>query len=69
MSKEFDTFCKDLGIVLNFSSGYDHSTNQAEHAVRTVKYLMKRCDSAGVHWRIALLKFHCTPGPDGESPE
>ena len=67
-SKEFDTFCKDLGIVLNFSSGYHHSANQAEHAVRTVKDLMKRCDSAGVHWRIALLQFLCTPGPDGESP-
>ena len=25
---------------------------------------MKRCDSAGVHWRIALLKFLDTPGPD-----
>ena len=28
---------------------------------------MKRCDSAGVHWRIALLEFLCTPGPGGES--
>ena len=28
---------------------------------------MKRCDSAGVHWRTALLKFLYTPGPDGES--
>ena len=68
VSKEFDTFCKDLGIVLNFSSGYHHSANQAEHAIRTVKDLMKRCDSAGVQWRIALLKFLCTPGPDGVSP-
>ena len=68
VSKEFDTFCKDLGIVLNFSSGYHHSANQAEHAVRTVKDLMKRYDSVGVYWRIALLKFLCTPGPDGVSP-
>ena len=30
VSKEFDTFCKDLGISLNFSSGYHHSANQAE---------------------------------------
>ena len=30
--------------------------------------LMKHCDSAGVHWRIALLEFLCTPGPDGISP-
>ena len=68
VSKEFDIFCKDLGIVLNFSSGYHHSSNQAECAVRTVKDLMKRCDSVGVHWRIALLKFLYTPGPDGVSP-
>ena len=68
VSKEFDTFCKDLGIVLNFSSGYHHSANQAEHAIRTVKDLMKRCDSASVHWRIALLEFLYTPGPDGVSP-
>ena len=68
VSKEFDTFCKDLGIVLNFSSKYHHSTNQAEHAVRMVKDSMKHCDSAGVHWHIALLEFLCTPGPDGISP-
>ena len=68
MSKEFDTFCKDLGISLNFSLGYHHSANQAERAVHTVKDLMKCCNSAGVHWHIALLEFLCTPGPDGHSP-
>ena len=68
VSKEFDTFCKDLEIVLNFFSGYHHPANQAECAIRTVKDLMKRCDSAGVHWRIALLEFLCTPGSDGVSP-
>ena len=68
VSKEFDTFCKDPGIVLNFSSGYHHSANRAECAIRTIKDLMKRCDSTGVHWRIALLEFLCTPGPDGVSP-
>ena len=30
LSKEFDAFCKDLGISLNFSSGYHHSANQAK---------------------------------------
>ena len=44
VSKDFDTFCKDLGIFLDFSSGYHHSANQAECAVRTVKDLMKKCD-------------------------
>ena len=29
---------------------------------------MKYCNSAGVHWHIALLQFLCTPGPDGRSP-
>ena len=29
--------------------------------------LSGQCDSAGVHRRIALLEFLCTPGPDGES--
>ena len=53
---------------MNFSSEYHHSANQAERAIRTVKDLMKRCDSAGVHWRIALLEFLCIPGPDGVSP-
>ena len=28
---------------------------------------MKRCNSACVHWHIAL-EFLCTPGPDGCSP-
>ena len=30
VSKEFHTFCKDLAISLNFSSGYHHPANQAE---------------------------------------
>ena len=63
VSNAFGIFCKDLGISLNFSSGYHHSANQAKHAVYTVKDLTKCCNSAGVHWRIALLKFLCTPGP------
>ena len=45
-----------------------HSANHAERAKHTVKDLMKHCNSTGVHWRIALLEFLCTPGPDSESP-
>ena len=41
VSKDFNQFCLDLGIHLNFSSGYHHSANQAERAVHTVKDLMK----------------------------
>ena len=51
-----------------FSSRYHHSANQAERAVRTVKDLMKYCYSASVHWRLALLEYLCTPGPNGISP-
>ena len=40
----------------------------AEWAVRTIKDLMHRCYSAGVHWRLALIEFLSTPGPDGKSP-
>ena len=29
---------------------------------------MKHCNSAGVHWHVALLEFLFTPGPDGHSP-
>ena len=36
--------------------------------MHTVKDLMKRCNSAGVHWGTGLLEFLCTPGPDGHSP-
>ena len=68
VSRDFSQFCQDLGIHLNFSSGYHHSANQAERAVCTVKDLMKCCFSASVHWRIALLEYLCTPGPSGKSP-
>ena len=57
-----------IHFVKIFSSGYHHSANQAECAIRTIKDLMKRCDSARLHCRIALLEFLCTPGPDGVSP-
>ena len=41
VSKDFNQFCQDLSIHLNFSSGYHHSADQAERAVCTVKDLMK----------------------------
>ena len=68
VSKDFHEFCHDLGMHLNFSSGYHHSANQAERAVQTVKDLMKHCYSASVHWRLALLEYLCTPGPSRKSP-
>ena len=38
---EFVDFCKKLNISVTLSSGYHHSSNPAEHAVKTVKSLMK----------------------------
>ena len=48
LSSEFNIFCTDLNIHLTCSSAYHHSSNMAEHAVRTIKDLMRRCYSAGV---------------------
>ena len=43
LSSEFNIFCTDLNIHLTYSSVYHHSSNMAEHAVRTIKDLMHRC--------------------------
>ena len=67
MSSDFSTFCADLNINLCFSSTYHHSSNVAERAIQTVKDLMKRCHSAGVSWRLALIEFLSTLEPDGKS--
>ena len=68
MSSDFNTFCTDLNISLCFCSAYHHSSNMAERAIQTVKDLMKRCHSADVSWRLGLIEFLSTPGPDGKSP-
>ena len=68
LSAEFNTFCSDVNISLSFSSAYHDSSNMAERAVRTIKDLMCRCYSAGVSWRLALIEFLSTPGPDRKSP-
>ena len=40
----------------------------AERAVRAIKDLLHRCCSVGVSWRLALIEFLSTPGPDGKTP-
>ena len=67
-SAEFNTFYSDLNVSLSFSSAYHHSSNMTERAVRTIKDLMCRCYSARVSWRLTLIEFLSTPGPDGKSP-
>ena len=66
---EFVDFCKKLNISVTLSSGYLHSSNPAEHAVKTIKSLMKRCLAGNTSWQIALLEYLCTPlGPNIPSP-
>ena len=56
ISTQFIKFCKQLNIAVTVSSGYHHSSNPAEHAVKRVKSLMKRCLAANTSWHIALLE-------------
>ena len=61
VSSEFVDFCKKLNISITLSSGYHHSSNPAEHAVKTIKSLMKHCLASNSSWRIALLEYLSTP--------
>ena len=58
---EFVDFCKKLNISLTLSSGYHHSSNPAEHVVKTIKSLMKHCLASNTLRRIALLEYLSTP--------
>ena len=69
VSSEFVDFCKKLNISVTLSSGYHHSSNPAEHAVKTVKSLMKRCLAGNTSWQIALLEYLSIPlSPNIPSP-
>ena len=69
VSNEFVEFCKHLNITITLSSGYHHSSNPAECAVKTIKSLMKQCLAGNRSWQIALLEYLCTPlGPNIPSP-
>ena len=61
LSNQFTQFLNHLGIDLTFCSAYHHSINQAEHAIRNVKNLMKCCGSTNKPWRISLLEYLATP--------
>ena len=69
VSSEFVDFCKKLNISVTLYSGYHHSSNSAECAVKTVKPLMKQCLAGNTSWQIALLEYLSTPlGPNIPSP-
>ena len=61
VSSQFIEFCKQLNIVVTLSSGYHHSSNPVEWAVKTVKPLMKRCLQANTSWCIALIEYLSSP--------
>ena len=50
VSSVFVEFCKKLNISVTLSSGYHHSSNPAERAVKTVKSLMKQCLAGNTSW-------------------
>ena len=58
---KFVDFCKKLNISITLSSGYYHSSNQAERVVKTGKSLMKHCLASNTSWRITLLEYLSTP--------
>ena len=58
---EFVELCKHLNINITLSSGYHHSSNLAEHVVKTEKSLMKHCLASNTLWRITLLEYLSTP--------
>ena len=45
----------------SFSSSYHHQSVPAEHSVRTVKNIMKKCHETGTPWHLGLLEYLCTP--------
>ena len=61
VSSQFIEFCKQVNIVVTLYSGYHHSGNTVEHAVKTVKSLIKRCLEANTSWHIALIEYLSTP--------
>ena len=63
-SINFTNFCSDLGITLSFSSSYHHQSVPAEHSVRTVKNIMKKCHETGTPWCLGLLEYLCNPLDD-----
>ena len=60
-SLDFASFCSDLGISFSFSSSYNHQSVPAEHSVRTVRNIMKKCHETGTPWHLGLLEYLCTP--------
>ena len=61
LSDSFRHYAKVLNIDLSYSTAYHHSSNPAEHAIYTVKNLMKCCHHANESWRLALLEYLTTP--------
>ena len=68
-SNELDQWCTSQGIGHTVSSAYHHPSNgHAEAAVKSMKYLLKKCDEDWNQFRIALREWRNTKRADGFSP-
>ena len=66
---EFKSFCKSLNINQETSSSYyPQSNGLAESAVKSMRYLLKRCQGCYKTFKKALLVWRNTPKEYGYSP-
>jgi len=68
-SQEFKEFCVKYGITHETSAAYNPRGNGlAENAVKQVKHLVRKCQTTGEDFRLALLEWRNVPRADGISP-
>lgn len=69
LSHEFKTFCSEWDIQHDVSEPHHHQANgKAESAVKIAKRLLKKSETAGEDFELALLEWRNTPQIDGPSP-
>ena len=65
----FEEYCKKNKIKPELSSPYNPRSNgHAEAGVKTVKYLLQKCDGNWDEFKDALREYRNTPRADGLSP-
>ena len=65
----FEEYCRKNKIRPELSSPYNPQSNgHAEAGVKTVKYLLQKCDGKWDEFRDALREYRNTPRADGISP-
>ena len=58
----------DLLICITSSPRFPQSNGEAEHAIKTVKALLKKCDDRNEDHYLALIAYRVTPLEYGYSP-